>query len=59
MKKHEVEIGRTYVVKVSGNLADVKILGELTKGWFGVNERTGRKVHIKTAARLRRLTYQG
>jgi hypothetical protein len=55
MLKSQVEIGREYVVKVSGSLTRVKIKGESPYGgWEGVNVTTGRAVRIKTAGRLRR-----
>jgi molybdopterin biosynthesis enzyme len=55
MKKNEVEIGRHYIVKVSGKLTRVRILRESSYGgWDGVNVETGRAVRIKTAARLRK-----
>jgi hypothetical protein len=55
MKKNEVTIGGTYVVKVSGRLAPVRIVGESPYGGYdGVNTATGRSVRIRTAARLRR-----
>lgn len=58
MKKSEVEIGRYYVVKVSGKLTRVKITGESPHGgWGGRNAATGRAVRIKTAGRLRRPAY--
>jgi len=54
MRKAEVEIGGLYLVKVSGNLARVRITGESPYGgWVGVNTRTNREVHVRTAARLR------
>jgi hypothetical protein len=55
MKKAEVKIGSTYVAKVSGKLAHVRILGEnLYGGWNAVNVATKRDVHIRGAQRLRR-----
>ena len=58
MKKSEVEIGRYYIVKVSGKLTRVKILRESPYGgWEGVNAETGRAVRIKTAGRLRKPAY--
>jgi|HubBroStandDraft_1064217.scaffolds.fasta_scaffold1960916_1 hypothetical protein len=55
MKKQDVQIGGLYVVKVSGNMAVVKITGESPYGgWDGRNVHTGRDVRIRTAARLRR-----
>ena len=54
MKKHEVEVGKTYRVKVSGTLADVRITGQNPHGgWDGVNVATKRSVRIKSAQRLR------
>lgn len=55
MKRSEVQIGRTYVVKVSGQLAPVKLISASPYGgWIGRNVRTGRDVRIRTAAKLRR-----
>ncbi len=55
MKKAEVQIGSTYIVKVSGLLARVRITGESPYGgWRGTNLATGREVRIRSAARLRR-----
>ena len=54
MKKSEVKTGETYKVKVSGNIAEVRITGENPHGgWDGVNVATNRKVRIKSAQRLR------
>jgi len=54
MKTAEVQIGETYRVKVSGNVADVRITGENPHGgWDGVNVATNRKVRIQSAQRLR------
>ena len=54
MKKRDVEIGREYVVKVSGRLTRVRLNSESPYGgWTGTNTSTGREVRIKTAARLR------
>ena len=55
MKKKDIEIGRRYAAKVSGKLATVRIVRESPYGgWDAMNTATGRKVRIKTAARLRR-----
>ncbi len=55
MKKADIRIGGTYVAKVSGKLAKVRITNESVHGgWYGVNTDTGREVRIKTAARLRK-----
>jgi hypothetical protein len=55
MKKADVQIGGTYVAKVSGNLVTVRIDRESPYGgWDAVNLSTGRSVRIRSAARLRR-----
>jgi len=55
MKKKDIEIGSTYLVKISGKLAPVRILQEsIYGGWNGRNKTTGRDIRIKTAGRLRR-----
>lgn len=54
MQKHNVKIGSTYIVKVSGALARVRITREHERGgWCGINLATGREIRIRTAARLR------
>ncbi|GMU83737.1 MAG: hypothetical protein AMXMBFR47_36070 [Planctomycetota bacterium] len=55
MKKNDVELGATYVAKVSGKRVHVRIEREGTHGgWEAVNVETGRKIHVKSAQRLRR-----
>jgi hypothetical protein len=55
MKKNDVETGATYVAKVSGKLARVRIERESPHGgWDATNVDTGRSVRIKSAQRLRR-----
>ena len=54
MHKHNVKVGSTYIVKVSGTLAKVRLNRELDRGgWYGTNLATGREIRIRTAARLR------
>lgn len=54
MLAKDVCIGETYVVRVSGLLAPVKIVEKHhVKGWWGENIRTGRRVRIPTAGKLR------
>lgn len=54
MKKRDVEVGKTYWVKVSGNVVPVRLrAGSPYGGWVGVNVTTGREVRVKTAGRLR------
>ncbi len=55
MKRQDVQIGSTYIVKVSGVLAKVRITGESPYGgWVGRTVVTGRELRIRSAARLRR-----
>jgi len=55
MKKNQVQIGGTYVAKVSGQLASVRIDAESPHGgWDATNVETRRKVRIKSPQRLRR-----
>lgn len=54
MKKADVEIGKTYIAKVSGKVTKVYIYAEcIYGGWWAVNLETDREVRIRTAARLR------
>ena len=56
MKRKDVEIGQSYVARVSGKLTTIRILREnVYGGWWAVNIKTDRAVRIKTAARLRRM----
>jgi hypothetical protein len=59
MMKREIEIGSTYIAKVSGVMAKVRITGESPyRGWRGTNLATGREVRIRSAARLRRPAHE-
>lgn len=54
MKAKDVDIGRSYICKVSDKLTTVKVIayhGE--RGYLAVNTATGRHVYLRTAARLR------
>lgn len=54
MRKRDVEPGATYTAKISGNLTEVRIIGVSPfGGWSALNLTTGRKVRIKSAAKLR------
>jgi len=54
MKKNEVKVGSAYLAKVSDKVVPVRIIGTSSHGgWDAVNEATGKKVHIKSAQRLR------
>lgn len=55
MKKYVVKTGEVYQVKVSGKLANVRIIGGNPHGgWDGINLTTNKQVRIKSGARLRR-----
>ena len=54
MKKNEVAIGGVYTAKVTNKLVQVRIDAESRYGgWDGTNLATGKKVRIKTPAKLR------
>lgn len=56
MKKADVQIGATYLVKVAGNLVPVKITNEHPNGgWEGRSLKTRKTIRIKSAQRLRKL----
>lgn len=54
MKGEDVVIGGLYYAKVSGKRVTVRIDAEnlYRKGWQATNTVTGRKVEVKTGARL-------
>ena len=55
MKKTDVQAGRTYLVKVAGNLVPVKITREHENGgWEGTSVKTGKTIRIKSPQRLRK-----
>jgi hypothetical protein len=55
MTKKEVKIGATYVAKVSGALANVRIVRENPSGgWDAINTATDRKIRIRGVQRLRK-----
>lgn len=50
MKKTEIQIEKTYAVKVSGNVVPVRIDGESPYGgWNGTNLKTRKSIRIKSA----------
>lgn len=54
MLKRDVVIGKTYAAKVSGAIVPVRLVAiSRYGGWDAVNEKTGRSVRIKSAAKLR------
>src|SRR5208282_6468777 len=55
VKKVDVVIGQKYVAKISGKLTVVRLDRQVIQGgWYATNVSTGRRVRIRTAARLRR-----
>jgi hypothetical protein len=57
MKAKDVQIGKTYIVKVSGKFCRVRVTREIIApwtGWIGKNLDTGREINIRSAARFRR-----
>ncbi len=54
MRTVNVNIGDEYSAMVSGRLARVRLVSESRHGgWNGTNVATGRKIHIRSAQRLR------
>ena len=54
MKKSEVKIGGVYTAKVTNKVVQVRIDAESRYGgWDATNLATGKKVRIKSPARLR------
>lgn len=54
MKASEVKIGGQYYAKISRRLVPVRLVeSDWEGGWFAVNLRTGRRVWIRSARRLR------
>lgn len=55
MKKEDVKVGATYLVKVAGNLVPVEITKEHANGgWEGKSVKTGKTIRIKNPQRLRK-----
>ncbi len=55
MKKNDVEIGATYLVKVGQNLVPVVVVSENEHGgWNGESAKTGKAIRIKSGQRLRK-----
>lgn len=54
MDKNEVKIGGIYIAKVTDRLVPVRIDSTHSKsGWNATNTKTGKRIHIKSAQRLR------
>ena len=55
MKKTDVQINATYLLKVAGNLVPVRIDREHESGgWVGTSLKTGKAIRIKSPQRLRK-----
>ena len=55
MKKEDVQINATYLIKVAGNLAPVKITREHPGGgWEGTSVKTGKTIRIKSRQRIQK-----
>ena len=55
MKKTDVQINSTYLVKVAGHLVPVRIDREHDNGgWVGTSRKTGKQIRIKSPQRLRK-----
>ena len=54
MKKNEVKVGGCYTAKVSDKLVTVRIDSTHSEsGWNATNTRTGKRIRVKNAGRLR------
>ena len=56
MRKSDVCLGHTYLVKVGGHFVPVRLdlLSAAGSGWHGTNLKTGREIRIVSAGRLRK-----
>ena len=55
MKKDQIEVGGSYSAKVSDRIVKVRIDSTNTHGgWNATNIATGKRIHVKSAQRLRR-----
>ena len=55
MKKADIQIGATYLIKVASNLVPVRIDRKHDNGgWVGTSVKTGKTIRIKSAQRLRK-----
>lgn len=54
MLKKDVIIGARYVVRWhDGSFTTVTLRGEFKRGYWATNDKTGRHIRIKSAAKLR------
>ncbi len=60
MKKDEIKIGHAYEAKVSDRIVTVRIDSTNSHGgWNATNTATGKRIHVKSAQRLRRAVPAG
>jgi hypothetical protein len=52
MQRSEVRLGTTYLARHCGQLTAVKIVRKERRGWLGLNVRTNRFIHVKSASVL-------
>jgi hypothetical protein len=52
MQGDEVRLGTTYLARHRGQLTAVKIVRKERRGWLGLNVRTNRFIHVKSASVL-------
>lgn len=56
MKSKDLIIGEVYLVKISGKLQKVKLIGiSSLGGWIAINLATNRQIRCRNGARLRPL----
>jgi hypothetical protein len=65
MKSKEIEVGKAYLVKVSGSVVPVRVTGlfgytvgrgsreQFRDGWTGINTLTGRTVKVRSPQKFR------
>jgi hypothetical protein len=55
MRNSDVRVGAVYEARVSGRLVPVRVVAaHPAGGWEAINLATGRRLHLKSARRLRR-----
>lgn len=65
MKAKDIQVGRSYLVKVSGSVVPVRVTGlfgytigrgsreQFRDGWTGINVTTGRAVKVRSPQKFR------
>ena len=52
MLKKDVQIGHTYISRVSGNYTAILVKGVCGHGFFAINRVTGREISLKGGGKL-------